>query len=173
MDNQENVERGPAASFAPADHSPVVSGSRIESFGYALSGCRHMLRWQKNTRILSAATVIVAIVAIWSDISALEWAALILTVAPGLAGGIHQCRDRSGCKSWQPQLSSDGESSQGCSRRRRALDCTCVRIGRRANPGSADLGRHSRSNCQRLNHCDLYCPSAVLSRASMCPTAVN
>lgn len=69
------------ARIKPDEHSPVTSPNRIRSLGYAIAGCLYMLRRQKNVRILALASIAVLLLALWLGISALEWAALILTVA--------------------------------------------------------------------------------------------
>ena len=58
--------------------SPVVSETRADSFGHALAGCAHMLRYQKNTRIMLLATVSAVALAGWLEIDARDWALLIL-----------------------------------------------------------------------------------------------
>ncbi len=65
----------------PEMYSPVVSTSRLASFKYALSGWLYMLRYQKNTRIQAAVSVAVVVLGLWLQISLLEWAILILTIA--------------------------------------------------------------------------------------------
>lgn len=57
------------------------SPNRIQSLGYALAGWLYMLRHQKNTRIMSAATVVVLAVALWLEISFQGWAVLILSIS--------------------------------------------------------------------------------------------
>ena len=59
----------------------TTSVNRISSFRYALSGCAYMLRYQKNTRIMSASTIAVVVVGLWLGIGAMDWALLLLTVA--------------------------------------------------------------------------------------------
>lgn len=65
----------------PSHHSPIVSENRARSFAYAVAGCRYMLRWQRNIRIVAIATIVVASLAIWLRVSALELAVLALTIA--------------------------------------------------------------------------------------------
>ncbi len=67
-------------SIDPGDYSPVVSSSRWTSFCYALSGWLYMLRYQKNTRIQAAATVVVVGAGLWLGISPGEWAVIVLAV---------------------------------------------------------------------------------------------
>ncbi len=56
------------------------SPNRIESLGYALAGWLYMLRHQKNTRIMSVASIVIFGVAFWLQIDLLRWAVLILTI---------------------------------------------------------------------------------------------
>ncbi len=65
----------------PSQFSPIVSHNRAQSLAYAVDGCRYMLRWQKNIRILAFVTFAVASLAIWLGLSVLEMAVLALTVA--------------------------------------------------------------------------------------------
>ncbi len=65
----------------PDDYSPIVSTSRWASFRYALAGWLYMLRYQKNTRIQAAATLLVVAVGLWLQIAPGEWAVIVLTVA--------------------------------------------------------------------------------------------
>ena len=69
------------ARIDPARYSPAASASRVESLSQALAGCQYMLRTQKNTRIMLAATVIVVPLAVWLGIDADQWAILILATA--------------------------------------------------------------------------------------------
>jgi diacylglycerol kinase len=64
----------------PDDYSMITSPNRVESFGYALAGWLYMLRYQKNTRIMSVASIAIFIVAFWLQIDPVGWAILILTV---------------------------------------------------------------------------------------------
>ena len=56
------------------------SPNRVESLGYALAGWLYMLRHQKNTRIMSVASILVFVVALWLQIDVTGWAILILAV---------------------------------------------------------------------------------------------
>lgn len=56
------------------------SPNRVESLGYALAGWLYMLRHQKNTRIMSVASLLVFVVALWLQIDTTGWAILILAV---------------------------------------------------------------------------------------------
>ncbi len=64
----------------PNRYSPTTSPDRRRSFAFAIAGCAYMLRHQKNTRILLAATSIVIPAAIALGIDAQQWAILILTM---------------------------------------------------------------------------------------------
>lgn len=55
--------------------------SRVSSFKHAFKGWWHVIRTQKNAWIHAAATLAVGLVALWLEITAGEWAILILTVA--------------------------------------------------------------------------------------------
>ncbi len=52
---------------------------RIRSFGYAFSGCRHVLQTQPNTWIHAAITLAVIALAFWLKLDRFEWAALVIT----------------------------------------------------------------------------------------------
>lgn len=64
----------------PDDYSPLTSPNRVKSLGYAMAGWLYMLRWQKNTRIQAVASIIILAIALWLQISRIEWAVLILTI---------------------------------------------------------------------------------------------
>ncbi len=64
----------------PDQYSMITSPSRIKSFSYALAGWLYMLRYQKNTRIMSVASIAVFAVALWLQIDAVGWAILILAI---------------------------------------------------------------------------------------------
>lgn len=55
--------------------------SRIRSFGYAFTGWWHVIHTQKNAWIHAVATLAVLLAGLWLEISILEWAILVLTVA--------------------------------------------------------------------------------------------
>ena len=65
----------------PGEYSMTTSDGRLASFGYAIAGCLYMLRYQKNTRIQLAATIVVIAAALWLGIKAEQWAILTLTIA--------------------------------------------------------------------------------------------
>src|SRR5689334_8148858 len=64
----------------PGKYGLNVSPNRIQSFGYALAGWLYMLRFQKNTRIMSVASIIIFGVAFWLQVDFTSWAILILTI---------------------------------------------------------------------------------------------
>lgn len=64
----------------PEDYSLKTSPNRIKSLGYALAGWLYMLRHQRNTRIMSVASLAVFGIGLWLRLSPGEWAVLILTV---------------------------------------------------------------------------------------------
>lgn len=66
----------------PNDFSALSnSPNRVQSLGYALAGWLYMLRHQKNTRLMGAASAVVAIVALWLEVDFSGWAVLILSIA--------------------------------------------------------------------------------------------
>jgi diacylglycerol kinase len=69
-----------AANSDPDLYSPATSPDRAQSFAYAAAGCVYMLRHQKNTRIMSAATLAVFALAAWLRIDTDQWAILVLAV---------------------------------------------------------------------------------------------
>ncbi len=64
----------------PDQYSLNVSPSRIKSLGYALAGWLYMLRYQKNTRIMSVSSVVIFVLAFWLQVDFTSWAILILTI---------------------------------------------------------------------------------------------
>ncbi len=64
----------------PDQYSLNVSPNRIKSLGYALAGWLYMLRYQKNTRIMSVSSVIIFVLALWLQVDFTSWAILILTI---------------------------------------------------------------------------------------------
>jgi diacylglycerol kinase len=68
------------ARINPEDYAAKISQNRLTSLGYALAGWLYMLRRQKNTRIMSVASIGVMILAVWLGISRIELAILILTI---------------------------------------------------------------------------------------------
>lgn len=68
------------ARIDPDDYSPITSRNRVVSLGYALAGWLYMLRWQKNTRLQSVASIAVLGLALWLQVTFAEMAILILTI---------------------------------------------------------------------------------------------
>jgi len=64
----------------PEDYAAQISPNRWHSLNYALAGWLYMLRRQKNTRIMSVASVIIFGLAFWLGISRIEWALLIVII---------------------------------------------------------------------------------------------
>ena len=64
----------------PNQYGLKISPNRVQSFGYALAGWLYMLRYQKNTRIMAVASVIIFVAALWLQVDLLAWAILILTI---------------------------------------------------------------------------------------------
>lgn len=64
----------------PARYSQKVSENRFTSFGYALAGCLHMLRYAKNVRIQLLATGVVVALGVWLSLEAVEWAVIVLVI---------------------------------------------------------------------------------------------
>jgi undecaprenol kinase/diacylglycerol kinase (ATP) len=64
----------------PDEYSLNTSPSRLKSLGYALAGWLYMLRHQKNTRIMSVASIVILVIAFWLEVSLTAWAILILTI---------------------------------------------------------------------------------------------
>jgi len=68
------------AKIDPSDYAAEISRSRLSSLSYALAGWLYMLRRQKNTRIMSVASLIIFGLAIWLRLPAVEMAILVLTI---------------------------------------------------------------------------------------------
>ena len=64
----------------PDQYSLNVSPNRIKSLGYALAGWLYMLRYQKNTRIMSVSSIVIFAFAFWLQVDFTSWAILILTI---------------------------------------------------------------------------------------------
>lgn len=80
MTGRRKGRTGKTTALDPARYSATTSADRIASFRYAAAGCAYMLRHQKNTRIILAATLIVIPFAAWLGIKTDQWAILTLTV---------------------------------------------------------------------------------------------
>jgi diacylglycerol kinase len=68
------------ARVNPEDYAAKISPNRFASLGYALAGWVYMLRRQKNTRLMSVASIIVFGLAFWLEINRIEWAVVILAI---------------------------------------------------------------------------------------------
>lgn len=68
------------ARIDPDQYAAQTSPSRLASLGYALAGWIYMLRRQKNTRLMSVASIVVLLLALWLALPLLELAILILTI---------------------------------------------------------------------------------------------
>ncbi len=64
----------------PEDYAAQISTNRWNSLQYALAGWLYMIRRQKNTRIMSVASLMIFGIALWLQVSRVEWAILILTM---------------------------------------------------------------------------------------------
>ncbi|MBZ0277764.1 MAG: diacylglycerol kinase family protein [Anaerolineae bacterium] len=64
----------------PNEYSEITSPNRVKSLGYALAGWLYMLRHQKNTRIMSVASILILGLAFWLQVEPLGWALLIVTI---------------------------------------------------------------------------------------------
>ena len=54
--------------------------SRVRSFTYAIYGLFYVIRTQKNAWIHATATVLVALLSLWLQLPARDWAVLILVI---------------------------------------------------------------------------------------------
>ncbi len=68
------------ARINPSHYAAQTSPSRLASLGYALAGWLYMLRWQKNTRIMSIASIGVLALSLWLQIDRLELALIIVMI---------------------------------------------------------------------------------------------
>ena len=57
------------------------SPNRVQSLGFALAGWLYMLRHQKNTRIMSVATLIVLAIALWLQVDFTGLAVVTLSIS--------------------------------------------------------------------------------------------
>lgn len=64
----------------PDEYGLKVSPNRVESLGYALAGWLYMLRYQKNTRIMSVSTIFIFVLALWLQVDFTSIAILVLTI---------------------------------------------------------------------------------------------
>jgi diacylglycerol kinase len=68
------------ARINPENYAAKISANRVASFGYALRGWLYMLRWQKNTRIMSVASVLTMIAALWLELPLVQIALIVITI---------------------------------------------------------------------------------------------
>lgn len=68
------------ARIDPADYAAKVSSNRLDSLGYALAGWLYMLRRQKNTRLMSVASILVMVLALWLRIDRTDLALIIVVI---------------------------------------------------------------------------------------------
>ncbi|MEM6283286.1 MAG: diacylglycerol kinase family protein [Chloroflexota bacterium] len=68
------------AKIDPNDYALKTSNNRVDSLGYALAGWLYMLRWQRNTWLMGAATPIVIVLAAWLRVSLTGWALLSISI---------------------------------------------------------------------------------------------
>ncbi|MBZ0304641.1 MAG: diacylglycerol kinase family protein [Anaerolineae bacterium] len=64
----------------PEAYSERVSPNRVQSFGYALAGILHMLRYAKNVRLQILAALLVFIMAAWLRLNTVEWAVIVIVI---------------------------------------------------------------------------------------------
>ena len=62
----------------PKQHAAETSPGRWISFLHALAGILYALRHQRNTWIMGVATVVMVVFGVWLEVSATEWAILVL-----------------------------------------------------------------------------------------------
>lgn len=55
--------------------------SRIASFRYAFTGWWYVIRTQRNAWIHALASILVIVVGLWLQLSALEWAVIVVAIA--------------------------------------------------------------------------------------------
>ncbi len=68
------------ARINPKNYAAKISPNRVASLGYALAGWLYMLRWQKNTRLMSVASIIIAGLALWLELKPVELALLVIVI---------------------------------------------------------------------------------------------
>jgi diacylglycerol kinase len=64
----------------PGHYSSLTSPGRLKSFGYSLAGWLYMLRHQKNTRIMSVASLLVMALAGWLQVDFTGLALLVMAI---------------------------------------------------------------------------------------------
>jgi len=68
------------ARINPEQYAAKISPNRVVSLGYALRGWLYMLRWQKNTRIMSVASVLAMIAALWLELPLVQIALIVIVI---------------------------------------------------------------------------------------------
>lgn len=68
------------ARINPDEYSVKTSKNRLKSLGYALAGWLYMLRWQKNVRIIAAASIVTLLLAVWLQVDLYGIALLVLVI---------------------------------------------------------------------------------------------
>ncbi|MCA9881570.1 MAG: diacylglycerol kinase family protein [Anaerolineae bacterium] len=64
----------------PSEYAAQISPNRLKSLGYSLAGWIYMLRRQKNTRLMSLASIAIAILCVWLQIDRVEFAIIIVAI---------------------------------------------------------------------------------------------
>lgn len=64
----------------PEQYAAKISPNRLSSLGYALAGWLYMLRWQKNTRLMSVASVLIGMLALWLELKPVELALIVIVM---------------------------------------------------------------------------------------------
>ncbi|MGB1287683.1 MAG: diacylglycerol kinase family protein [Aggregatilineales bacterium] len=64
----------------PSEYAALGSPNRLQSLGYALAGWVYMLRRQKNTRLMSVASVLIIGLALWLQVGFRDMALLIVVI---------------------------------------------------------------------------------------------
>jgi diacylglycerol kinase len=68
------------ARINPEQYAAAISKNRFVSLGYALRGWLYMLVRQKNTRIMSVASVGAMALALWLELSRVELALIVVAI---------------------------------------------------------------------------------------------
>lgn len=68
------------ARINPKHYAAKISPNRLASLGYALAGWLYMLRWQKNTRLMSAASILIVGLSLWLELKPVELALIVVVI---------------------------------------------------------------------------------------------
>jgi diacylglycerol kinase len=68
------------ARINPKNYAAKISPNRMASLGYALAGWLYMLRWQKNTRLMSVASILIVALCIWLELKPVELALIVVVI---------------------------------------------------------------------------------------------